>query len=181
MATREDYEQLVAFSRIDGALVGLLWIASFAFFIGEFYIPVFSVVSLVVGLSSVVFAAMRLRAFRNKVLDGAISYRRAFAYSVMTYFNAALLMALAQYLYFQFIDGGFVISKYMSIVSTKEFAALAAQSGMSKADIQLAIGNLASLRPIDIAFQFLGTNMILGVIISLPVAFFIKSDRKINK
>ena len=40
MTTREEYEQLRAFARIDGAIVGGLWTVSFAFFIGEFSYPV---------------------------------------------------------------------------------------------------------------------------------------------
>lgn len=45
MATREEYEQLKAFARIDGALVGALWIVSFACFIGGFAVPTLGVAS----------------------------------------------------------------------------------------------------------------------------------------
>ncbi len=176
MATREEYEQVMAYSRIDGAFVGALWIISFAFFVGEFYLPALGIVSLAVGLSSVILAVVRISRFRDNVLDGGISFRRAFGYSAMTYFNAALFMAVAQYVYFQFIDGGFVMSRYMSMVSTPAFKAMAGQWGMTAADIRLAIDNLSSLRPIDIAFQFLSMNVIMGLAISLFTALLVKSD-----
>ena len=41
--------------------------------------------------------------------------------------------------------------------------------------MKLAMDNLAALRPIDIARQFLTTNIILGLMISLPIAAMMKS------
>ena len=96
MTIREEYEQLKSYARFDGAVVGGLWILSFAFFIGEFYNPLFSFASLIVGVSSLVVAALRLKRFRDNVLEGVISFSRALLYSMLVYFYAALLMAAAQ-------------------------------------------------------------------------------------
>lgn len=178
MATREEYEQLKAFARIDGAIVGGLWILSFAFFIGEFYNPFFGFVSLFVGTFSLVLAALRLRKFRDNVLEGIISFRRAFLYSMLTYFYAALLMAAAQFIYFQFIDQGFLMSQYEAITQTKEFTDMLKVYGVRPEEMKLAMDNIASLRPIDIALQFLSTNIILGFVISLPIATMLKSRYK---
>jgi len=176
MATREEYEQLKAFARIDGALVGVLWIISFACFIGEFSNPMLGAVSLIAGVSSLVFAALRLRKFRDTVLGGAISFRRALCYGCFTYFYAALLMALAQFIYFQFIDNGFLISKYTEALSDAKFAGMVQKTyGITPGDMQLAMDTLATLRPIEVALQFLTTNIILGIVISLPMAAIMKS------
>ena len=172
MATREEYEQLKAYARIDGAVVGGLWILSFAFFIGEFYNPLLGFVSVVVGTFSIVLASMRLKRYRDNVLEGVISFRRALLYGVLTYFYASLLMAAAQFIYFQFIDEGFMLSQYTEITSTPEFKT------MLGAYMKLAMDNQASLRPIDIALQFLTMNMILGFAVSLPIAAMIKSRSK---
>lgn len=175
MATREEYEQLKAYARTDGAIVGGLWILSFAFFIGEFYNPLLGFLSLIVGAYSLVFASLRLRRYRNTALNGVISFRRALFYSMMIYFYAALLMAAAQFVYFQFIDQGFMLSKYAEITNTPEFKTMLSAYGMKPDDMKLAMDNLASLRPIDIALQFLTTNIILGFMISLPIAAMMKS------
>ncbi len=178
MATREEYEQLKAFARIDGAIVGGLWILSFAFFIGEFYNPMFGFISLLVGTFSLVFAALRLRKFRDNVLEGVISFRRALLYSMLTYFYAALLMAAAQFIYFQFIDNGFLLSQYEAITQTQEFKSMLGLYGVRPEEMKLAMDNIAALRPIDIALQFLSTNVILGFVISLPIAVMLKSKYK---
>ena len=76
MSIREDYEQLKAYARTDGAIVGGLWILSFAFFIGEFYNPLFGFAMMFVGVFSLVFAAMRLKRYRDNVAGGAITFGR---------------------------------------------------------------------------------------------------------
>lgn len=178
MATREDYEQLKAFARIDGALVGGLWILSFACFVGEFYNPMFGMLALLTGAGSIVFAAIRLRMFRDKILDGRISFRRGFGYSLLTFAYASLLMCAAQYVYFQFIDNGFLISQYTEMMSTEEFKTLMNAYGINQTEMDAALDTLSNLRPIEIAMQFLTTNIIIGVISSLPIAAIIKSDYK---
>lgn len=178
MATREDYEQLKAFARIDGAMVGGLWILSFACFVGEFYNPMLGMLSLVTGVGSLLFAAIRLRRFRDNILDGRISFRRAFGYGLLTFAYASLLMAAAQYVYFQFMDHGFIISQYTAMASTEEFKAMLTLYGINNEDMKAAMDTLSALRPIDIALQFLTTNIIIGVMASLPMAAVIKSKYK---
>lgn len=178
MAIREEYEQLKAFARIDGAIVGGLWIVSFAFFIGEFYNPMLGFVSLIVGVYSLVLAAMRLKRFRDNVLDGMITFSRALLYSMLVYFYAALLMAAGQFIYFQFIDQGFMLSQYEEITNTAEFNTLLAAYGIKQNEMKMAIDNIAALRPIDIALQFFTTNIILGFMVSLPIAAMLKSKYK---
>ncbi len=181
MATREEYEQVTAFARIDGALLGVIWIVSFACFIGEFKSPLLGTLGLAIGAFSIVFAALRLRRFRNRILDGAISFRRAFGYSIFTYFYAALIMAAGQFVYFQFIDQGYLIGQYTETMSTPEFGSLLKLYGISKSDVDAALETMSSLRPIDIALQFFTTNIIIGLIVSLPVAAMFKSNRKTTK
>lgn len=178
MATREEYEQLKEYARRDGAIVGVLWILSFTLFIGEFYNPLLGFASFLVGAYSLVFASMRLRRYRDTALGGVISFRRALLFSMLIYFYAALLMAAAQFVYFQFIDHGFMLSQYAEITSTPEFKTMLSAYGMKPDDMKLAMDNLAALRPIDIALQFLSTNIILGLVVSLPIAAMMKSRYK---
>ena len=97
---------------------------------------------------------------------------------MLIYFYAALLMAAAQFVYFQFIDHGFMLSQYAEITGTPEFKTMLSAYGMRPEDMKLAMDNLAALRPIDIALQFLSTNIILGLIVSLPIAAMMKSRYK---
>ena len=81
-------------------------------------------------------------------------------------------MAVAQCVYFQFIDHGYLINQYITMLSKPEYAAVVKDSyGMDAKQIililQTTVGNL---RAIEIAFQFLTVNVILSVILSVPAA-----------
>lgn len=176
MVTRKDYERLKAFARIDGALLGALWVLSFACFIGEFYDPLLGVAAMLVGVWSLVFAALRLRRYRDNVLGGYMSFRRGYAYSMFVYFYATLIMAAGQFIYFQFLDHGFLASKYQEMISMPEFGTMLQLYGMKDSDMKLIMQNMSALRPIDNALQYLTFNIILGVVMSLPAALIMKRE-----
>jgi len=176
MATYQELEQVQAFARIDGAILALLWTFSFVFFIGNFYNPMMGLLFFAIGAFSLVYAALRLRKFRDNILDGYISFRRAYAYSIITYLNASLLFALVQYAYFQFLDKGFLITQYSQIATDPDFISMMQVYGLNSTDLKIAMDNLAALRPIEIALQFFTTNVMMGVFISLPVAMIMKKS-----
>lgn len=178
MTTREEYEQIKAFARIDGAIMGVMWIISFACFIAQFYMPLLNMAALIFGIASIIVSAIRLRNFRDNILDGMISYWRAYGYSLLTYFYAALLLAAAQYIYFQFIDHGFLLNQYTAMTSSPEFKSIMTLYGIKADEMKLTMDTIATLRPIDIALQFLTTNLFLGIVISWPMAALIKSKYK---
>ena len=166
MANHQEIQQLQAFARVDGAIVALLWTLSFACLVGFFHSPS--------SAYSLVHAAMKLRKFRDDVLGGRISFRRAYGYSILTYLYAALLFAVAQYLYFQFLDNGFLVSQYSLQASSPQMQEMMKLYGLTEQDIHFMLENIAALRPIDIALQFFSTNLMLGVFVSLPVALVMR-------
>ena len=178
MTTREEYEQIKAFARIDGAIMGVMWIISFACFIAQFHMPLLNMAALIFGIASIIVSAIRLRNFRDNILDGVISYWRAYGYSLLTYFYAALLLAAAQYIYFQFIDHGFLLNQYTAMTSSPEFKSMMTLYGIKADEMKLTMDTIATLRPIDIALQFLTTNLFFGIVISWPMAALIKSKYK---
>lgn len=178
MTTREEYEQIKAFARIDGTIMGVMWIISFACFIAQFYMPLLNMAALIFGIASIIVSAIRLRNFRDNILDGVISYWRAYGYSLLTYFYAALLLAAAQYIYFQFIDHGFLLNQYTAMTSSPEFKSMMTLYGIKADEMKLTMDTIATLRPIDIALQFLTTNLFFGIVISWPMAALIKSKYK---
>lgn len=179
MATRQEYHQLQAFARIDGLQAALMWVISFACFILQFQYTLLGIVSLIFGVASLLFITMRVKRFRDRVRDGLLSFGQAFIYGLLIYLYASLLFALAQYLYFQFLDNGFMVSHYLSIVDTDEYRQAMALYGLTESDIKVAMDNITAMRPIEIAMQFFSVNVIMGAVISLPVALIMQ--RRYNK
>lgn len=179
MTSYNDFSQFTAYARIDGAMMGAMWIASFFCFIGEFQAPLLSFVAVALGLASIAVGAMRLRIFRDKVFEGYIPFGKATLYSILTYFYAALLLALAQYVYFRFIDQGYLINQYITMLQTPEYAATikSAYGLEAKQVISLLQTTTAAMRPIEIAFQFLTLNIILGILLSIPVGALMRRTK----
>ena len=115
--TAEEYIQLKAFARIDGALLSVMWIASFALYVIGMTKPMMMIGGIIIAVSSPVFTASRVRKFRGIARYGIISFGRAYIYSILTFFYASLLFAIAQFVYFQFIDGGYIISQITEMMS----------------------------------------------------------------
>ena len=92
--TTQEYIQLRAFARVDGTYVGILWIASFACYLGGLSSPMLGLVGGILAVASPFFAAKRLIKFRDDIRDGEISGRRSMLYYALMFFYASLLFAL---------------------------------------------------------------------------------------
>ena len=165
----EEYRQLKAFARIDGVLLALMWTASFACCINGLVSPMFSFVGMLIAIFSPFFAAMRLVKFRDKARDGVISFRRGYAYTVLMFFYAAILFALAQLIYFQFIDQGYIMSSMTMMMSDETNRKIMETYGMTDTFRQ-AIDQMSQTRPIDYALSYLSINIFIGFILGLPIA-----------
>jgi hypothetical protein len=156
--------QLKAFARQDGAILALVWIASFASLVisphTSWATCWHSPPQFIVG--------WRLTKFRNYALDGVISFRRALAYSWYTFFYASLLFAIAQFLYFRFLNNGVIASMLMQTANM--MIPYYKAQGMSAAEIHSAMNMLTTLSPLQITFLFMMQNLFIGLIISLPIA-----------
>lgn len=165
----EEYRQLKAFARVDGVLLAVMWTASFACCIGGLASPMLSLIGMLIGIFSPFFAAMRLIKFRDNVRDGIISFRRGYAYTVLMFFYAAILFALAQLIYFQFIDQGYIMSRMTMLMSDDVNRKAMDAYGMTETFRQ-AIAQMSQTRPIDYALSYLSINIFLGFILGLPIA-----------
>ena len=164
MTISQALSQLKAFARQDGAIVALTWTASFALTLLSSQTPYGSLLA----IATPFIIGWRLIKFRNYALDGIISFRRALAYSWYTFFYAAVLFAVVQYLYFKFLDHG-VLIQLMNETAQILIPIYKAQ-GLQETEIQNAIAMFGSLTPIQLAFMFMMQNIFIGLVLSLPIA-----------
>lgn len=164
--------QLKAFARQDGFLLFLLWAASFATIVMN---PSSSWGSLL-AIATPFFVGWLLVRFRNYALDGTISFRRALAFSLYTFFYASLLFAVGQYVYFRFFDHGSLLT--MLIESMKTLEPIYMKQGISLTELQQSLTMIGQLSPIEVAFIFMMQNFMVGLILSFPIAMFTQRKRK---
>ena len=160
----ENFIQLKAFARQDGLALSLLWIVSFACMT----IVKAGLLGNLLALATPFITAWRLSKFRDQVLGGSISFRRAFAYGVYTFFYASLVFALVQYAYFRFLDHG-TFARLIT-ESMRLLAPMYEQNGISKTDLNNNINMVSMLTPMQWAFMFMMQNIIIGAFVSLPIA-----------
>lgn len=108
-----------------------------------------------------------------------MGYYYAWIFTVFMYMFAALLAAVAHYIYFRFIDHGYVINTCETMVDTL------AQSNMPGMDsyiatYQEALETARLLSPIDITLQMISSNVFWGSILAFPTALFVMRRKKDN-
>ncbi len=173
--TPEEYVQLKAFARQDGALLSLLWIGALICYIQGLTNPLMGMAAMVIIVVSPFYAANRLRHFRDYAREGIISFRRGYAYTVLTFFYASLLLAAALYIYFAFLDNGYLLGKFTEMLNSEENRQVLKMYGMTD-QINEGLKNLASMRPIDYALNMLTINIMTGFFLGLPIAALMRRE-----
>ena len=178
--TPEEYKQLKAFARQDGALLSLLWIGALVCYVQGMTNPLLGLLSLMLIVASPFFAASRLRHFRDYAREGVISFKRGYAYLVLVFFYAGLLLAAALYIYFAFIDKGYLYMKLTEMMSTEE-GRLAIQAAGMKEQMNEGLKELQNMRPIDYALNMLTFNIMTGFFLGLPIAALMQRQVAVKK
>lgn len=169
----EKFIQLKAFARQDGMLTAILWTVSFA------CVTLGKAGSLgnILALATPFVIGWCLCKFRDTVLGGTISFRRAYAYGVYTFLYASLIFALVQFAYFRFLDKGMFAQAVNETISA--VAPIYEANGMSKAQINETTNIVSILTPIQWSFMFMLQNIATGIAASIPIAAICK--RKATK
>ena len=180
--TPQEYNQRKAFARQDGALLSLLWIGALFCYIQGLTSPLMGMVALLLIIISPFFAASRLRHFRDFAREGIISFGRGYAFTVLTFFYAGLLLAVAIYIYFAFIDGGYLLNKFNEMLHSKENLE-ALQLSHMKEQMEEGLRQLSAMRPIDYALNMLTINITTGFFLGIPIAALAKrtASQKANR
>lgn len=164
--------QLKAFARIDGLWLALLWTVSF---VCVLFVPNAPWGNLLM-FATPILMAWRLILFRNHVLNGVISYRRALAYGLYMSFYASLLFGLVQVLYFRFLDNGRFIQ--LLIQASQTILNFYQQNGIDIKDTKQSIEMLMQVSPIELGFVFMMQNLVISGIISTFIALVGMKRRK---
>ena len=179
--TAPEYIQLKAFARQDGALLALLWMATFFLYIIGVENQMLGLAALLLMVYTPIFVGERLGKFRDYGREGLISFRRAYAYTVFVFFYGGVLFAIAQYLYFAFIDNGYLMTQFSKMVNPNEAQKMLQQYGMTEM-MNESLNEMANIRPIDYALNMLTVNISLGFILGVPISLIMQRNTlKVNK
>ncbi len=161
-----------------GTYMGIYWILKFILFPFMLRMPSLSFLFLGLTLGVPFMGYYFVRMYRNQVCGGVIGFLHAWVFTFFMYMFAALITAVAHYVYFRFIDHGFVLDTYEWQVEQllnsgiKEFS----ESGEV---LQEALESVRSLTPIEITMQMISWNLFCGAVLAVPTALFVKRRHRI--
>lgn len=156
-----------------GTFIGVVWIACFAGFIGEFRHESLSALVFWGSIASVIMSGVFARRFRSSVIGNALTGGRAFsttwAFCMQMFLYASILAAAAHYIYFAHMDHGYLLSAYKAYINRPEIKQVMVQMA-SKEQLDLVISTWQAMTPLNFTFEFFILNLIIGLILSLPIA-----------
>lgn len=161
-----------------GTYMGVYWILKFILFPLGLGIPflMFLFIGLTLGVPFMGY--YYARTYRDKVCGGSIKFLQAWVFTVFMYMFAALLTAVVHYIYFRFIDHGFIINTYMEMLEkgsqTPQFTAMESYITQLKDMLEL----IRTLTPIDITMQLMSQNVFYGSILAVPTALLVMRKPK---
>lgn len=174
MTTNKSYSQKYAMH--FGTYMGVFWTLKFILFPLGFEIPFLMLLYICLTCAVPFMGYFYVRSYRDRTCDGSISFSHALIFSILMYMFASLLASVAHYIYFAFIDGGFVVTEYGNVLN--ELMSNTPGMEVEKEAITNMISELKTLSPIDITFQCLSSDIILCSIISVPTALFAMRKKK---
>ena len=163
-----------AFARYDGFRLFLLWLGSFILYVAGFKTPILSMLGMILALMTPFRASRKLRYYRDEVLGGIISFRRAWFYVLLQFFYASLLFAFAQFIYFTVFDHGYFMEQVVKMFSEPATAQAMQQMGMGQA-LSQTVADLSQMRPIDLVLNIMTSNLLIGLVVGLPLALLCKA------
>lgn len=157
--------QLQKFAMYFGTYMGVFWIIKFIAFPLSFSIPFLSLLFLTLTIAVPFLGYYYTKSYRNKICGGYITFAQAAFFTLLMYLYASLLAAAAHFIYFQFIDHGYVAEQYIhTLQKLAETPGVAVDQTM----LETLIATLNSLTPTDITMQFLSWDMFFGALLSVP-------------
>ena len=158
-----------------GTYMGIFWVIKFTLFPLGFTVPFleffFLLLTLLVPFVGYYFTKM----YRDRICGGSITFGHAWVFATFMYMFSALLTAVGHFVYFRFMDNGFIVTSYLDMLhAVDKNQAVTAGLGSSLKQFEETINALGNLRPIEITIQLLSQNVIYGSLLALPTALFVK-------
>ena len=162
---------LIRYAMHFGTYMGVFWILKFILFPLGFRIPFFSLLFVILTLAVPFLGYYYVKLYRDKINGGYIKFSQAAMFTIFMYMFAAMLAAVAHFVYFDFIDHGFVLDSFTKMWNEMIIQTPALQE--NKDIIDATIDTFRSLSPIEITMQILSSDVFWGAILAIPTGLMV--------
>lgn len=169
---QENIKSLSERAMFYGTIFGAVMITTNIFYLQGLSSQIFSTLFLIFILSSPVIAGRLAANCRKKEMEDKMSFTQAWQFLLIMYVCAAILTAIAQFVYFTFLDNGYFLStilqQFDTLIDIPEIDETLRGELTKTADLMRSLSNR------DIIMQIFGTNIIISPIITFFIAIFVK-------
>lgn len=155
-----------------GTIFGIIMIFANIFYAIGLRWPPASHMFLLLLVASPFIAGYITIQFREKECNGHLSFSNAWFFLITMYICSAILTAIAQLIYFTFIDNGFLVETMQQLYT--EALQLEGIDPAFAEQLKAMSEMIASLTPRDIVINILTTNILVSPIITIIIALFVK-------
>ncbi len=159
-----------------GTYMGIFWAAKFCLFPPGVANPLLMMVFVVLTLTVPFVSYFMVRSFRDTYCEGAVTFAQGWIFTSFLYTFAALFVAVAHYVYFAYIDQGYLVNTYSSLIQETR-ALKIPETEQMLTQMEQVLETIRELSPIEMVIQLLAQNIIYGSILAIPVAFFVKRKK----
>ena len=162
------------YAMIFGTYMGIFWILKFALIPLGLTHPFLSLLFICLTICVPLMGYYYTRLYRDRVCGGVIPFMHAWSFNILMYMCAALLTAIAHYVYFQYIDEGYILNTCRETLET-----LMSTPGMevNSGQIKQALETMERLTPVDIMLNMLQTNVFFCVLLGIPTALLVMRNK----
>ena len=157
-----------------GTMMGIFWTIKFTFLTMGFKIPLLQLLFFFMTLFVPILGFIYTRKYRERHCNGELTFPRGFVFSLYMYFFASLLTAVAHYIYFRYIDNGYIIGIYTEQLENLK----STLTGDMKTSIDQLLETLSSMSALQLTLQLIFQNMFYGTLLSLPTALLAMRRKK---
>ena len=162
-----------------GTAMGLFWIFKFIFLPLGFKYPFLQLLFVILTCFVPFLGYRYVRTFRNNYCNGEINFIRAYVFTIFMYFFAALLTSAGHFIYFNFIDNGFITDTYLSQLETLK-SSVTGEMATSVDQLIETFNIIADLSPIQLTLQLIFQNIFYGSLLAIPTALLVMKRKKQN-
>ncbi len=160
-----------------GTLMGIFWILKFILIPLGFTMPFLQLLFILLTLFVPILGYIYARRYRERYNEGTISFGRAYTFTLFLYVFASILTAAAHYIYFRFIDNGFLFTTYREQMEAVRQSVQGDMATILDQSMQ-TLNLLASFSPSEMTLNLLSNNVFYGIILALPTALLVMKRKK---
>ena len=161
-----------------GTIMGIFWTLKFILFPLGMTSPLLLMAFFLLTLIVPVVGFFMTRRYRDCECGGVLNFPQAFLFTTFMYLFATLFVTMAHYIYFRYMDDGFIVSTYQDILTQMTALATTDELKTSLDQFQQALDIIAALSPLEISVQLIIQDIFYCTIIALPTALLVKRHPK---